>query len=191
MNQNLRSSRTILKVTVQYGMAPALAEHLDCTTPKDVLAILLQLPILAVDLLEKRDPLLYLLPLLPRCPDLLACPMDSFIMESETYILFFVTVCSEPPIQGTPGYNKALWWALPWRIQVKSCPLQRMPGYNEPFARVQKGLLCPGFTVSQRNMRENTTQWRTINRSMRHSQTSTVYIDTYEQSYFMIHLWFL
>ena len=53
---------------------------------------------------------------------------------------------NEPPVQRTPGYNEHSRWAPPWRIHVKSRPVQRIPGYNEPFARVQKGSLYPGFT---------------------------------------------
>ena len=54
---------------------------------------------------------------------------------------------NEPLVQRTPGYNEPSRWAPPWRIQVQSRPLQRISGYNEPFARVQKGSLYPGFTV--------------------------------------------
>ena len=54
---------------------------------------------------------------------------------------------NEPPTQRTPGYNEPSRWAPPWRIQVKSCPLQRISGHKEPLARVQKGSLYPGFTV--------------------------------------------
>ena len=55
---------------------------------------------------------------------------------------------NELPIQRTSGYKKKpSGWAPPGRIQVKPRPLQRIPGYNEPFARVQKGPLYPGFTV--------------------------------------------
>ena len=54
---------------------------------------------------------------------------------------------NEPPIQGTPGYNNPSQWVPPWRIQVKSRPLQRIPGYNEPFAREK--IQQKGFFVSR------------------------------------------
>ena len=46
-----------------------------------------------------------------------------------------------------PLYNEPLRLGPPWRIQEKSRKLQRIPGHNESFARVQKGSLYPGFTV--------------------------------------------
>ena len=47
----------------------------------------------------------------------------------------------------SPRYNEPPQWVPPWRSQVKSRPLQQIPRYHEPFARVQKVLLYPGFTV--------------------------------------------
>ena len=52
----------------------------------------------------------------------------------------------------SPGCKEPSRWALPWRLKVKSYPLQQIPGYNEPSARVQKGLLYPGFTVVENKL---------------------------------------
>ena len=62
---------------------------------------------------------------------------------------------NKPPIQRTTGYNKPSRWAPPWRIQVISRPLQQIPGYNELFARVQKGSWYPGFTVDMKRSTED------------------------------------
>ena len=73
------------------------------------------------------------------------------LLSSSKHMFTGSSKYSEPWIQWTPAYNQPSRWAPPWRIQVKSRPLQQIPGYSKPFARAQRGLLSPGFTVSPKS----------------------------------------
>ena len=66
---------------------------------------------------------------------------------------------SGPWIERTPEYNKPSRWAPLWRIQVKLRPLQRIPGYIEPFSRVKMVSLYPGFTVQAKEEQQNEEWW--------------------------------